>query len=162
MFAVNMALALTLGGAITAYAATDKTSPIEENQTKVLFLTDETSVAAQTNEVSESKTDTTIEGPRTTDMGPMATGDLGAGKSYSYDKQYLSKDQKVTINAEWTPTGSDIKIGLKSSSGTVTAKTVSGGSGSVTYTINSSGDYYIYVGNPSKSAVKFDVSYIVN
>lgn len=161
IFTVIMVSTLILGGAITAYAI-DNNDLAVENKTEVLFSTDVALVAAHTNEVSEVKSDTTMEGERTVNVEPLATGDLGSGKSYSYDKQYLSKGEKVTINAEWTPTGSDINIGLKSSSGTVTSKKVSGGSGSVTYTINSSGDYYIYIGNPSKSSVKFDVSYIVN
>jgi hypothetical protein len=93
---------------------------------------------------------------------PFANGDLAAGKSYSYDYQSLSKGQTVTINADWTPTGSNVNIGLKSSNGTVTSKTVTGGSGEVTYTINSTGYYYIYIGNPSSAGVKFTVSYIVN
>lgn len=166
LLAGTLTLIFLLGGAVTAYAASGSPNKsLDEDAVSISM----DSVFENVKEVSLVNENVSIinsdvillEGDSKINI-PMASGDLGAGKSYSYDKQYIAKGKKVTINAQWAPTESDLKIGLKSaSSGKVAAKTVSGGDGSVTYEIETSGDYYIYIGNPSKSAVKFDVSYIV-
>lgn len=172
--AVLVTITLFLTGTITAFAASENNN-YKLNQNAVVIEEDavvieEDSFISQIEEKVnlEDKNARIMEGQSILVgkegmvITPFANGDLGAGKSYSYNKQYLAKGKKVTINAEWTPTESDIRIGLKSSSGTVTAKTVSDGVGNVTYEIQVSGDYYIYVGNPSSSSVNFDISYIVN
>lgn len=86
----------------------------------------------------------------------------------AFSTQVTENDNGAMFNAGTTDidqpspyASGDLSAG-KSSSGTVTAKTVSSGSGSVTYTVNASGNYSIYIGNPSTANVKFDVSYIVN
>lgn len=167
LLAVTMTLTFLFGGAATAYAVSGNPNQSSDEDALIIggdsvFSGDVNEVTLENEYVSILDSDVILLEGESIIITSMASGDLGAGKSYSYDKQYLAKGKKVTINAEWAPTESDLKIGLKSSSGNIAAKTVSDGYGSVTYEINTSGDYYIYIGNPSKSAVKFDVSYIVN
>lgn len=95
-------------------------------------------------------------------IDPEASGELAAGKSWSYDAQSMSKGQKITISVDYTPTSSNVQIGLKDSNGTVYYTTVTGGSGSATFSINKNGTYSIYVGNPSSVSVNFDVSYLLD
>lgn len=95
-------------------------------------------------------------------IDPESSGELAAGKSWSYDAQSMSKGQKITISVDYTPTSSNMQIGLKDSNGTVYYTTVTGGSGSATFSINKTGTYSIYVGNPSSVSVNFDVSYILD
>ena len=95
-------------------------------------------------------------------IAPESSGELAAGKSWSYDAQFMSKGQKITISVDYTPTSSNMQIGLKDSNGTVYYTTVTGGSGSATFSINKTGTYSIYVGNPSSVSVNFDVSYILD
>ena len=94
-------------------------------------------------------------------IAPESSGELAAGKSWSYDAQFMSKGQKITISVDYTPTSSNMQIGSKDSNGTVYYTTVTGGSGSATFSINKAGSYSIYVGNPSSVSVDFDVSYIL-
>ena len=94
-------------------------------------------------------------------IDPESSGELAAGKSWSYDAQFMSKGQKITISVDYTPTSSNMQIGSKDSNGTVYYTTVTGGSGSATFSINKAGSYSIYVGNPSSVSVDFDVSYIL-
>ena len=167
IIALSMVFALMIVSFGTVYAYAAGSVPIITEETDILYADAATLVDGNEAIVAEEETQVDFVGDSSAftniPIGQLrASGDLAAGSSYSYDYQYLAQGQKVTINATWTPTGSNIQIGLKSSGGTVTAKTVSGGSGSVTYTINSSGYYYIYIGNPSLSSVKFSISYIVN
>jgi hypothetical protein len=160
LLAVMVTLNLIFVGAAAAYAISGNTNQSYNEDALVtggdlVFYEVVDNVALENKDVSILNGGDILIESGTMVITPMASGDLGAGKSYSYDKQYIAKGKRVTINAEWAPAESDLMIGLKSAKGSVTAKTVSGGSGSVTYEIKTSGDYYIYIGNPSKSAVKF-------
>lgn len=62
---------------------------------------------------------------------PYASGNLSGGKGYAFDSQDLTKGQKVTVNANWTPTSANVQIGLiDNNTGYGLVKTVSNGSGS--------------------------------
>ena len=92
---------------------------------------------------------------------PLAKGELSAGKGYTYGSVSISAGQKITISGSYTPTNAKLRVGYVNSSGTVTYVTLTGGSGSHTFSVNKTGTYQIYVGNPSSYDVEFDVSYIV-
>jgi uncharacterized membrane protein len=97
------------------------------------------------------------------DMEPLTRGNLNPGKGYSFDRQTMGKGSQVTIYASWTSPDSDLLVGLLSlSTNTLYYDTLTGGEGSATLQVNTTDEYAIYVGNPSPSAVPFDVSYIVN
>lgn len=166
-FAVLVILMVISVGTITAHAASKDSSndssanaAIVESRDVILSKSDE-KVYFESSDAKLVEDNSIILKSESIGITPMFLGELGVGKAFYYDKQYLTKGQKVTIYAEWTPTASNVNIGIKSTSGTVTAKTVSNGESSVTYEILTSGDYYIYIGNPSKSSVKFDISYAV-
>lgn len=92
-----------------------------------------------------------------------ASGSLSSGKGYAFDAQNLVKGQKVTINATWTPTSSKVQIGLiNNKTGYGLVKTVTNGSGSVSFEITGDSNFSIFIGNVSPSSIRFDVSYIVN
>lgn len=94
---------------------------------------------------------------------PYASGSLSSGKGYAFDAQNLVKGQKVTINATWTPTSSKVQIGLiNNKTGYGLVKTVTNGSGSVSFEITGDSNFSIFIGNVSPSSIRFDVSYIVN
>ncbi|WP_169729996.1 M56 family metallopeptidase [Thermicanus aegyptius] len=94
---------------------------------------------------------------------PLGTGNLSPGKGYTFDRQTIGKGSQVTINASWTPTTSDLQVGLLSqSTNTIYYATLTGGEDSATLQVNTTEEYSIYVGNPSQSTVQFDVSYIIN
>lgn len=173
LLAAIMTLTFLSVGAVIAYAASEHSNGgsvvdavdaavVDMHAGDAVFANDVGKAVLENKDVRLIEDNSVSFGRENAIITPMANGDLAPGKSLSYDKQYIAKGQKVTITAEWTPTGSDIKIGLKSADDTITAKTVSGGSGSVAYQINTSGYYYIYIGNPSSSSVKFYVSYVVN
>lgn len=108
---------------------------------------------------SEETTDGTGE-----DLGiqPRARGSLASKKGYTYDSQSLYEGETITINATWTPTSSSMRLGLKNEgNGVITYKTVTGGSGSASFDVVTSGTYSIYVYNPSSTDVDFVVSYII-
>lgn len=158
--AAVVAIALMVASALPVYAAE---SAVTETTTGIAMISQAGATLLSSEFAEETLNTAQLDGDKNLDLpSPRSSGDLGGGKAYTYDKQTLTKGQTVTINAEWTPTSVDINIGLKSAAGTVTSKKVTGGSGDVTYTINSTGEYSIYVGNNSSSNVKFDVSYIVN
>lgn len=92
---------------------------------------------------------------------PLASGELSAGKGYTYGSVSISAGQKITISGSYTPTNAKLQVGYVNSSGTVTYVTLTGGSGSHTFSVSKTGTYQIYVGNPSSYDVEFDVSYIV-
>lgn len=97
------------------------------------------------------------------DFEPMTSGSLSPGKAYTFDKQSIGKGSIVTINASWTPTDANLQVGLLyHGNNTVYYVTLTGGEGSVSLQVNATGDYSIYVVNPSNSTVKFEVSYLVN
>lgn len=173
LLAAIMTLTFMLVGAVTAYAVSEDSnggSVVEVVDAAVVDMhagdavyANDVEKAVLENEDVRLIEDNLLSFDRENGIvTPMANGSLAPGASYSFDKQYIAKGQKVTINAEWTPTSSNMKIGLKSDGGTITANTVSGGSGSAAYQINTSGYYYIYIGNPSSSSVNFYISYIVN
>ena len=94
---------------------------------------------------------------------PYASGSLSSVKGYAFDAQNLVKGQKVTINATWTPTSSKVQIGLiNNKTGYGLVKTVTNGSGSVSFEITGDSNFSIFIGNVSPSSIRFDVSYIVN
>ena len=97
------------------------------------------------------------------DMEALSSGNLNPGKGYTFDRQTMGKGSQVTIYASWTSPDSDLLVGLLSlSTNTIYYDTLTGGEGSATFQVNTTEEYAIYVGNPSPSAVQFDVSYIVN
>ena len=97
------------------------------------------------------------------DTEPLARGNLNPGKGYTFDRQTMGKGSQVTIFATWTSPDSELLVGLLSlTTNTIYYDTLSGGAGSATLQVNTADEYAIYVGNPSPSAVQFDVSYIVN
>lgn len=94
---------------------------------------------------------------------PYASGSLSSGKGYAFDAQDLVKGQKVTIDATWTPTSAKVQIGLiNNKTGYGLVKTVTNGSGSVSFEITGDSNFSIFIGNASSSSIHFDVSYIVN
>ena len=94
---------------------------------------------------------------------PYASGNLSGGKGYAFDSQDLTKGQKVTVNANWTPTSANVQIGLiDNNTGYGLVKTVSNGSGSASFEITGDSNFSIFIGNLSTSSIHFDVSYIVN
>jgi len=97
------------------------------------------------------------------DIEPLTRGNLNPGKGYTFDRQTMGKGSQVTIYATWTSPDSDLLVGLLSlSTNAVYYDTLKGGEGSVTLQVNTTDEYAIYVGNPSPSALQFDVSFIVN
>jgi len=166
LFAITMTLIFILAGAITAYAACDNygKGPVEGAviiDTDSIFSSGVEEVIMESENVDLIENNSVFYDGKSIVITPRASGNLAAGDSYSFDKQYLAKGQTVTINAKWTPVEANIKIGIKSSDGTTTAKSVSDGEGSVTYEIKTSDNYYIYISNPSKFDISFKVSYIV-
>lgn len=84
-------------------------------------------------------------------------------RPYAFDSQDLTKGQKVTVNANWTPTSANVQIGLiDNNTGYGLVKTVSNGSGSASFEITGDANFSIFIGNLSTSSIHFDVSYIVN
>lgn len=97
------------------------------------------------------------------DMEALGSGNLNPGKGYTFDRQTMGRGSQVTIYAAWTSPDSDLLVGLLSlSTNTIYYETLTGGEGSATLQVNTTEEYAIYVGNPSPSAVQFEVSYIVN
>lgn len=93
---------------------------------------------------------------------PLTAGSLSPGASTTFDTQTIGAGSVVTIAATWTPTSSNLNVGLYSSSGTFYYQTLSEGSGSASFRVNTTGTYAIYVGNPSPSTVRFNVNYVIN
>lgn len=94
---------------------------------------------------------------------PLASGNLSPGAYVLFDRQTLAQGNSVVISASWTPTSSDLEVGIYSHAlGLVYDTTLSGGSGSASFDVNATGEYSIYVENPSAATVRFDVSYLVN
>lgn len=88
---------------------------------------------------------------------------LPASRAYKYNIGQLSKGQKVIINVKWSPVSSALHVGLvKSTSSTGNLVSVTGGSKSITATVNSAGTYYLMVANPSttKAVTISELSYI--
>jgi len=167
LFALTMTLTFLLAGAITAYAACDNydVGSVEGAviiDADIIFSSDTEGAIGVNKNVSLIENDNVLYDGDNIDSTQESSGNLVAGKSFSYDKQYLAKSQTVSIYAEWTPDEANIELGLKSSDGTITAITLSDGEGSVACEIMTSDYYYIYIGVPSKSDVSFEVSYIVN
>ena len=92
---------------------------------------------------------------------PLAKGELSAGKGYTYGSVSISAGQKITISGSYTPTNAKLQVGYVNSSGTVTYVTLTGVSGSHTFSVNKTGPYQIAEGNLSSYDVTFDVCYIV-
>ncbi|MDU5145413.1 MAG: hypothetical protein E6230_24865 [Paenibacillus dendritiformis] len=97
------------------------------------------------------------------EVEPLASGNLSPGAYTTFDRQSLAEGNTVTLAASWTPTSSNLDVGIYShASGYVYYYTFSGGSGSGALGVNTSGTYSIYVGNPSDAQIRWDVSYTVN
>jgi beta-lactamase regulating signal transducer with metallopeptidase domain len=94
---------------------------------------------------------------------PKASGSLNPGDSITYDKQTIGEGAVVELHASWTPTGANLNVGIYVyATNTVYCANLSGGSGVVEVHISTTGDYAIYVGNPSQSVVHFNLYYLVN
>ena len=67
---------------------------------------------------------------------------------YAFDSQDLTKGQKVTVNAKWTPTSANVQIGLiDNNTGYGLVKTVSNGSGSASFEITGDANFSIFIPN---------------
>lgn len=73
----------------------------------------------------------------------------------------LSAGQSVTINVSWSSTTLPLHVGLmKTTASSGNLVSVTGGSASITATVNSAGTYYLVVANPSTStALTVNVTY---
>ena len=91
-----------------------------------------------------------------------AKGNLAAGRTLTYRMLQMTKGQTVTISIEYTPASSEMRVGLKDSSGVVDYESVSDGSGTAAFEIAKDGVYSIYVENPSPVSIHFDVSYLLD
>lgn len=91
-----------------------------------------------------------------------AKGNLATGRMLTYRTLSMTEGQTVTINIDYTPVSSEMRVGLKDSSGVVGYETVSDGFGTATFDIDKDGIYSIYVENSSPVSVHFNVSYILD
>lgn len=89
-------------------------------------------------------------------------GNLAAGRTLTYRMLPMTKRQTVTISIEYTSASSEMRVGLKDSSGVVDYESVSDGSGTAAFEIAKDGVYSIYVENPSSVSIYFDVSYLLD
>jgi len=145
---------------VNGLGSSDAISILESSETQFLAATPHNGLQSPNPAVSESNA---ASAAQLSDVEPLATGNLSPGKAYTFDKQKIGKGSIVTINASWTPTDADLQVGLLShASNTVYYVKLSGGEGSAPLQVNTTGEYSIYVGNPSDSTIKFDVSYIIN
>lgn len=73
----------------------------------------------------------------------------------------LSAGQSVTINVTWSSTSLPLHVGLmKTTASSGNLVSVTGGSASITATVNSAGTYYLVVANPSTTtALIVNVTY---
>lgn len=73
----------------------------------------------------------------------------------------LSAGQSVTINVTWSSTSLPLHVGLmKTTASSGNLLSVTGGSASITATVNSAGTYYLVVANPSTTtALIVNVTY---
>ena len=71
-------------------------------------------------------------------------GNLAAGRTLTYRMLPMTKRQTVTISIEYTPASSEMRVGLKDSSGVVDYESVSDGSGTAAFEIAKDGVYSIY------------------
>ena len=87
---------------------------------------------------------------------------MAAGRTLTYRMLPMTKGQTVTISIESPPASSEMRVGLKDSSGVVDYESVSDGSGTAAFEIAKDGVYSIYVENPSPVSIHFDVSYLLD
>lgn len=170
VLAIAMTLAFVLGGAVTAYAA----SNVEV--TKGLVVANDASLQPQEiqtlgfNESSQIALpkDSTVIGLETTSVSdsiitPMATFSVATTnlKPGYYTKSSSSYyvvggSDKLGYNVVWSPAGNKIQVGLIpiNDNSTQYVVTLSGGSGSGTLTTNNvpNGDYYVVIINPSSNS----------
>lgn len=175
MVAIALTLAVALlGASVAAYAANEQSAPA--SQAEVMPATAGAAVILSSLpanglnrphpevSISNAISADSVASPGTGRVAePMTTGSLSPGASTKFDKQTIGAGSVVTIAATWTPASANLEAGLYSyASGTTYYKTLSGGSGSAKFNVSTTGEYAIYIGNPSPSTVRFSVSYIVN
>lgn len=121
-------------------------------------------VVPAADEIDTSNENQSLADDTVTDMGimPLAEGDLAAHSGYSYGSIAIGKGQTLTVSATYTPTNVKMQIGYMNSNGQTTYANISGGYGTNAFKISKAGTYKIYIYNPSKYNVKFNVSYIVD
>jgi hypothetical protein len=101
--------------------------------------------------------------PEEINEGSKSSGNLNPKDYAAFHKQTVGEGNTVTLYASWTPTGAELNVGIYSyASGIVYYATLSDGNGSIAFDTNATGDYAIYVGNPSQSIVHFSLSYLIN
>jgi beta-lactamase regulating signal transducer with metallopeptidase domain len=94
---------------------------------------------------------------------PKASGSLNPGDSLIFNKLTIGSGNTITLYANWTPTGADLNVGIYVyATSTVYCTPLSGGSGTIAFYISQTGDYAIYVGNPSQSIISYSLHYLVN
>ncbi|MDU5145417.1 MAG: M56 family metallopeptidase [Paenibacillus dendritiformis] len=90
------------------------------------------------------------------------SGNLNQDKGYNNKKLTLDKGSSVIIEATWDRP-QDFQVGIYShETGNTYFETLSDGSDSVTFDILASGEYSIYVGNPSVGSPHWKVKYEVH
>lgn len=168
--ATTLTLALLLGGTVIAYAANtdgkEVTIQLGAGENVAVNLNDtlqSNKIEGTEASISTSTSEDVIEGlQKLQTIEPNTSGSLSSGSSTTFDKQYLTSGDTVTIT-ETSSNNRDLSVGLKSvATGNIYAATVSGGNGTVVATVNTSGYYYIYVKNVSTGSTKFTCDYVVN
>ena len=180
MLSLLLALVLVAGITCAAFATTaptaaDDTSNVifgaidefEANQTDV--LADDDSVAFEPVP-ADGQENSSIEVPAgelsfvpAGEAIPLGTGSLAPGQAIAIDPQTLNVGQKISVYVTYTPTTTNLQIGVKNMTMNQTyTSLISGGSGAKTITIPITGTYRIYVANPSTTAtVHVHVSYFL-
>lgn len=99
------------------------------------------------------------------DPQPLATysisGTLNANWIVWYGPYYETRGSKMTIRITWNPSTSGVRFGLCTSTTQSSCSwtgTYTGGSGSHTFTVPSSGNYYLAIWNTGPEAISYNGS----
>lgn len=93
------------------------------------------------------------------DVGILATyainGSLSTDTSDYYGPWYFSPGESVTVSISWTPTDSNVNVGLEDSAGTYYYLTCTGGSCSKTFQINEGDEFYVRIRNRGPNDINY-------
>jgi len=172
-----LALVLAVSVTCTAFATTAPTTADtifgamdEDNEGSTAnVLVDDDSVRFESIAVDDPESDfsnvsTDEVSPLSSNVAvPFGTGSIAPGHAITIDPQTMCAGQRISVNVTYTPTTTNLRIGVKNMTTNQTyTGLISAGYGSKTITIPTTGTYRIYVANPSTTTtVRVNVSYFL-
>lgn len=113
-------------------------------------------IALGEQEVVMSLSDSTSISAVNPSLSQYVTGTLSPNTGNAYGPYFLTNGQKISESVSWTPSSSKFDLGvLNAATGVGESVTFSGGSGSITWQVNQSGDYDALYINDGPSTVNY-------